>query len=89
SSHVSMDLLVWPTAKVQLYLTEVSQVKKAVGRERIRQNKDALRELRCFQEILGDLHAGQYGRAPERKRAAKDASSRWELLAAEAQRRGL
>ena len=32
-------------------LHEVSYVKRAVGRDRIQRNKDALRELRCLQEI--------------------------------------
>lgn len=81
--------LVWRTAKSQLYLSEAAQVKKLVGPERIRRNKDALRELRCFQEILGDLHAGHFGRAPERHRAAEEAALRWEMLKSEAQRHGL
>lgn len=80
--------LVWRTAKSQLYLSEAAQV-KLVGPERIRRNKDALRELRCFQEILGDLHAGHFGRAPERHRAAEEAALRWEMLKSEAQRHGL
>jgi len=83
-----MDL-VWRTAKSQLYLSEAAHVKKLVGPERIRRNKDALRELRCFQEILGDLHAGQFGRAPERHRAAEEAQRRWEVLKFESQQRGL
>lgn len=73
-----MDL-VWPTAKV----------KKLIGPEKIRRNKDALRELRCFQEILKDLHAGQFGRAPERCAAAEAAKRRWEELSASALKRGL
>jgi len=83
-----MDL-VWPTAKAQLYLSEAAQVKKLIGPEKIRRNKDALRELRCFQEILKDLHAGQFGRAPERCAAAEAAKRRWEELSASALKRGL
>ncbi|CAE7380437.1 unnamed protein product [Symbiodinium natans] len=83
-----MDL-VWPTAKAQLYLSEAAQVKKLIGPEKIRRNKDALRELRCFQEILGDLHAGQFGRAPERRAAAEAAARRWEDLGAVAQKQNL
>lgn len=81
--------LVWRTAKSQLYLSEAAQVKKLLGPERIRRNKDALRELRCFQEILGDLHSGHFGRAPERHQAAEEAALRWEQLKSEAQRHGL
>lgn len=81
--------LVWRTAKSQLYLSEAAHVKKLVGPERIRRNKDALRELRCFQEILGDLHAGHFGRAPERHRAAEEVALRWEQLKSEAQHHGL
>lgn len=81
--------LVWPTAKAYLYLLEAAHVKKAIGRERIHRNKDALKELRCLQEILSDLHAGQFGREPERRSAAEAAAKRWEELVAESQRRGL
>jgi len=81
--------LVWPSTKVHLYVLEAAHVKKAVGRERIRRNKDALRELCCLQEILSDLHAGQFGRAPERRSAAEVAASRWDAFAVEAQRQGL
>eukprot|EP00930_Biecheleria_cincta_P035028 TRINITY_DN2412_c3_g1_i1.p1 TRINITY_DN2412_c3_g1~~TRINITY_DN2412_c3_g1_i1.p1 ORF type:complete len:500 (+),score=138.09 TRINITY_DN2412_c3_g1_i1:102-1601(+) len=86
--HAHMEL-VWATAKVQLYLLDARQVKKAIGREKIRRNKDALRELRCLQEILSDVYAGDFGRAPEQRRAAEAAASAWELLAAEAQRRNM
>ncbi|CAK9063671.1 unnamed protein product [Durusdinium trenchii] len=65
------------------------EVKRLVGAERIHRNKDALRELSCFQEILGDLHAGQFGRAPERRQAAEEAQRRWERLKLEAQRHGV
>mmetsp|Transcript_94493 Transcript_94493/g.147722 ORF Transcript_94493/g.147722 Transcript_94493/m.147722 type:complete len:468 (-) Transcript_94493:68-1471(-) len=76
-----MDLLAWRTAKVQLYLTEAAYVKDSVGRDKIRRNKDTLRELRCLQEILGDLHAGNFGRAPERRRKTVEvAKSRWTAL---------
>jgi len=76
-----MDRLAWCTAKSQLYLVEAAFVKDSVGRDRIRRNKDALRELRCLQEILGDLHAGEFGRAPERRRkAAEAASTYWAAL---------
>lgn len=76
-----MDRLAWRTAKAQLYLLEAAYVKDAVGRDRIRRNKDTLRELRCLQEILGDLHAGEFGRAPERRRkAAESATSTWAAL---------
>lgn len=76
-----MDLLVWPTVKAQLHLVEARKVKNVVGRERVRRNKDALRELRCLQEILGDLHAGDFGRAaPERRRAAEEAAQLWAQL---------
>ncbi|CAK0791056.1 unnamed protein product [Prorocentrum cordatum] len=44
------ELLAWPAAKVHLYTLEAAHVKNAVGRERIRRNKDALRELRCLQD---------------------------------------
>ncbi|CAK9025299.1 Hypothetical protein SCF082_LOCUS17020 [Durusdinium trenchii] len=80
---------VWRAAKAQLYLSEAAQVKRLVGAERIHRNKDALRELSCFQEILGDLHAGQFGRAPERRQAAEEAQRRWERLKLEAQRHGV
>lgn len=30
--------------------------------------------------LAGDLHAGQFGRAPERHRAAEEAQRRWEVL---------
>eukprot|EP00913_Durusdinium_trenchii_P027256 g25571.t1 len=83
---------------------EAAQVKRLVGAERIHRNKDALRELSCFQEqrwpplgslqkcteeILGDLHAGQFGRAPQRRQAAEEAQRRWERLKLEAQRHGV
>eukprot|EP00438_Fugacium_kawagutii_P004501 Skav200100 [mRNA] locus=scaffold694:516757:528054:- [translate_table: standard] len=55
------------------YLSEAAHVKKLVGPERIRR----------------DLHAGHFGRAPERKRAAEEAAMRWELLKSEAQQRGV
>mmetsp|Transcript_47586 Transcript_47586/g.111279 ORF Transcript_47586/g.111279 Transcript_47586/m.111279 type:complete len:443 (+) Transcript_47586:93-1421(+) len=87
-SHDDTDL-VWPTAKAQLYLSEAAHVKKLIGPDRIRRNKDALRELRCFQEILGDLHAGQFGRAPERRSAAEAAARQWECLTSMAQQRSL
>lgn len=75
-----MDRLVWPTAKAHLYLLEAAHVKNAVGREVIRRNKDALRELRCLQEILAELHAGELGGALERKDALEAAASRWQAL---------
>lgn len=84
-----MDLLVWPTVKAQLYILEARKVKNAVGRDRIRRNKDALRELRCLQEILGDIHAGDFGRAaPERRRAAADAANQWADLQVAARAEG-
>lgn len=39
-----------------------------------------LDDLPILQEILGDLHAGQFGRAPERRQAAEEAQRRWERL---------
>jgi len=57
--------LVWAEAKAQLYLLEAAHVKSRLGREKIRRNKDALRELRCLQEILAELHAGDLGRGPK------------------------
>ncbi|CAL1157863.1 unnamed protein product [Cladocopium goreaui] len=39
--------------------------------------------------LPGDLHAGHFGRAPERHRAAEEAALRWEMLKSEAQRHGL
>lgn len=81
--------LVWPSTKVHLYTIEAARIKESVGRERIQRNKVAWRELRSLQEILCDLHAGQFGRAPERHNAAVIAASRWDLLAAAAQRQGL
>jgi len=75
-----MELLVWPTVKAQLYLIEAAHVKQAVGRERIRRNKDTLRELRCLQEILGDLHAGEFGHESERRAAADAAAISWDAL---------
>lgn len=75
-----MDILVWQTAKAQLYLLEANYVKKLIGRERILRNKDALRELRCFQEILADVHAGEFGRSPERRQLAKEAADCWHRL---------
>lgn len=75
-----MELLAWPVVKAQLYLLEASYVKNAVGRERIRRNKDALRELRCLQEILVDLHAGHFGRESARRVAGEAAIARWAEL---------
>ncbi|CAJ1358780.1 unnamed protein product [Effrenium voratum] len=75
--------------EAQLYLSEASHVKKLVGADKIRRNKDALRELRCFQEILADLHAGHFGCAPERRSAAEAAAQKWEILTTEAQSRSL
>lgn len=72
-----MDLLVWPTAKAQLYLLEAAHVRAAVGRDRIRRNKDAYRELQTLQEILSDLHAGHLGQVPEKRHAAEAAAARW------------
>mmetsp|Transcript_4216 Transcript_4216/g.7698 ORF Transcript_4216/g.7698 Transcript_4216/m.7698 type:complete len:354 (+) Transcript_4216:47-1108(+) len=84
-----MDRLAWRTAKTQLYRLEAAYVKEAVGRDRIRRNKDALRELRCHQEILADLHAGEFGRAgPERLEAARVAAERWGALRRAAALRG-
>lgn len=82
------ELLAWPAAKVHLYTLEAAHVKNAVGRERIRRNKDALRELRCLQEILADLHAGEYG-TPERRDAAEAAAASWEALTQVAAARGM
>jgi len=81
------ELLAWSAAKVHLYTLEAAHVKNAVGRDRIRRNKDALRELRCLQEILADLHAGEYG-APERRDAAEAAAAQWESLQEVAASRG-
>lgn len=74
-----MDRLIWPEVKVQLYLVEAAYVKNVVGRDKIRRNKDALRELRCHQEILADVHAGEFGRsAPsQRREACEAAAKRW------------
>lgn len=72
-----MDLLAWPTAKAQLYLLEAAHVRAAVGRDRIRRNKDAYRELQTLQEILSDLHAGHLGQVPEKRHAAEVAAARW------------
>lgn len=71
-----MDSLVWPTAKAQLYLVEAAEVKKKVGRDRIHRNKDVLRELRCLQEILAEVHSGALGdvhSADERWRSLQEA----------------
>merc|ERR1719401_646717 len=84
-----MDLLAWPTAKLQLYLLEAAHVKNKVGRERIRRSKDALRELRCLQEILADLHAGEFGHSPGLRRAAEAVAERWALLLAKERRQGV
>lgn len=83
-----MDRLVWPTTKAQLYLVEAAHVKNAVGRERIRRNKDALRELGCLQEILADLHAGEFGREPERRDVVEAGAACWAALEAAAAGRG-
>lgn len=75
-----MDRLVWQSAKAQLYLVEAVSVKEQIGRDKIRRNKDALRELHCLQEILADLHAGQFGRESARRSAADAAARCWASL---------
>eukprot|EP00747_Dinoflagellata_sp_TGD_P165474 gnl/TRDRNA2_/TRDRNA2_186782_c0_seq1.p1 gnl/TRDRNA2_/TRDRNA2_186782_c0~~gnl/TRDRNA2_/TRDRNA2_186782_c0_seq1.p1 ORF type:complete len:436 (+),score=77.66 gnl/TRDRNA2_/TRDRNA2_186782_c0_seq1:132-1439(+) len=85
-----MDQLVWASTKPQLYVLEAAHVKTAVGRDRIRRNKDALRELRCLQDILQDLHAGEHGSASPRRRVAMQAASaRWVALKEAAVARGI
>jgi len=83
-----MDLLVWPRAKVHLYLVEAANVKAAVGRDKIQRNKDALRELRCLQDILSDLHAGGVAGPPGRREAAEAAIECWARLRVAAKARG-
>eukprot|EP00927_Polykrikos_kofoidii_P050634 TRINITY_DN44524_c0_g1_i1.p1 TRINITY_DN44524_c0_g1~~TRINITY_DN44524_c0_g1_i1.p1 ORF type:complete len:696 (-),score=95.72 TRINITY_DN44524_c0_g1_i1:27-2072(-) len=76
-----MDRSVWATAKAQLHLFEATHVKETIGRQCIRRNKDALRELRCLQEILMELHAGELSCAPPESRGAVEAAGkRWPLL---------
>mmetsp|Transcript_33137 Transcript_33137/g.84289 ORF Transcript_33137/g.84289 Transcript_33137/m.84289 type:complete len:536 (+) Transcript_33137:117-1724(+) len=83
-----MDLLVWPRAKVLLYLVEAAHVKAVVGRDRIQRNKDTLRELRCLQEILADLHAGRVGSRAGSRDAAEAAVDCWSVLRTAATARG-
>lgn len=75
-----MDRLVWQTTKAQLYLTERAHVKRIVGRDRIQRNKVALRELRCLQEILSDLHSSTRSVSPSRLSAIEAAASSWHEL---------
>lgn len=86
-----MDELVWSTVKPQLFLTEAAHIKALVGRDRIRRNKDALKELRCLQEILSDLHSGaiDLGCEPEQRTALDRASACYAALQAEATNRGV
>jgi len=75
-----MDRLVWPTLKAHLCLSEAAHVKNAVGRSRIRRNKQALRELICLQEILCDVYAGEFGRTSRLHDAAETARRQWIAL---------
>lgn len=75
-----MDRLVWQTTKAQLYLTERAYVKRIVGRDLIQRNKVALRELRCLQEILSDLHSSTRSISPSRLSAIEAAASSWHDL---------
>mmetsp|Transcript_5293 Transcript_5293/g.6950 ORF Transcript_5293/g.6950 Transcript_5293/m.6950 type:complete len:99 (-) Transcript_5293:10-306(-) len=75
-----MDRLVWQNTKAHLYLVEAAHVKNAVGRDRIRRNKDTLRELRCLQEILADLHAGDFGRNHDLSGLVQTATEAWSRL---------
>lgn len=83
-----MQSLVWASSKAQLWHVEAAYVKERVGRERIRRNKDTLRELQCYQEILADLQQGRCG--PDAlRRANEDAAGRWKALHKAAASRGV
>lgn len=86
-----MGELVWSTIKPQLFLTEAAHIKALVGRDRIRRNKDALKELRCLQEILSDLYSGaiDLGCEPEKRTALDRASACYAALQVEATNRGV
>lgn len=73
-----MDRLLWQSAKAQLYLTEREYVKRLVGRERIKRNKDAYRELGSLQDILSDLHQTPLSFVDEAE--AKRARELWQVV---------
>lgn len=80
---------VWQATKAQLYLTERLYVKRIVGRDSIQRNKVALRELRCLQEILSDLHSSSRSVSPSRLSAIEAAASSWHELQAMSTTRGV